>query len=54
MKAKKVGLEPDECYSIGHARKLPDFALEVVETSGGIDTLEAYRRLGFREVWFRA
>ena len=51
-KAKKAGLEPDECYSIGRAPKLPELALEVVETSGGIDKLEAYRRLGVREVWF--
>lgn len=51
-KAKKAGLEPDECYSIGHARKFPDLAIEVVETSGGVDKLEAYRRLGIREVWY--
>lgn len=51
-KAEEAGVEPDECYSVGHARKLPDFAIEVVETSGGIDKLEVYRRLGIREVWF--
>lgn len=31
-KAKRAGVEPDECYSVGHARKLPDLAIEVVET----------------------
>lgn len=51
-KAKRAGVEPDECYSVGHARKLPDLAIEVVQTSGGVDKLEAYRRLGIREVWY--
>lgn len=41
-KAKKAGVEPDECYSIGPIGKLPDFAIEVVHTSGGIDKLEVY------------
>jgi len=27
-------------------------AIEVVWTSGGIDKLEIYRKLGVREVWF--
>lgn len=52
VKAKKAGVEPDECYCVGKAKKLPDFAIEVVETSGGIDKLEVYRRLGIAEVWF--
>jgi len=46
------GLEPDECYLIGdQQRDLPDLAIEVVWTSGGIDKLEIYRRLGVPEVW---
>ncbi len=49
---KLAGLEPDECYLIGdQARDTPDLAIEVVWTSGGIDKLEIYRRLGVREVW---
>jgi Uma2 family endonuclease len=32
--------------------ELPDVAIEVVWTSGGIDKLEIYRRLGVSEVWF--
>jgi Uma2 family endonuclease len=32
-------------------RAIPDLAIEVVWTSGGIDKLEAYRRLAIREVW---
>lgn len=53
-KAKKRGLEPDECYvrdriALG-AR--PDLAIEVVLTSGGIDKLAVYAGLGVPEVWF--
>lgn len=52
--AKLAGLEPDECYFVDeHAEKeVPDIALEVVHTSGGVAKLEIYRRLGVREVWF--
>lgn len=46
------GLEPDECYVLGSARKnVPDLAIEVVWTSGGLHKLEIYRGLGIREVW---
>jgi Uma2 family endonuclease len=45
------GLEPDECYSIGRAGAVPDMAIEVVWTRGGLDKLEIYRQLGVREVW---
>ena len=51
---KNAGLEPDECYILGENQDLerPHLAIEVVWTSGGLDKLEAYRRLGVREVWF--
>ena len=49
---KAAGLEPDECYCVGKEKEFPDLAIEVVHTSGGIDKLEVYRRLGVREVWF--
>lgn len=46
-------LEPDECYSLTLGRPTsPDLAIEVVWTSGGIEKLEVYRRLGIQEVWF--
>ena len=48
---KQVGKEPDECYCIVTDKEIPDLAIEVVYTSGGVDTLEIYRRLGVREVW---
>jgi Uma2 family endonuclease len=51
---KLSGAEPDECYIVGadQSKELPDVAIEVVWTSGGIDKLEIYRRLGVGEVWF--
>jgi len=52
--AKESGAEPDECYIIGpdQRKEAPDLVIEVVWTSGGIDKLEIYRRLGIGEVWF--
>jgi Uma2 family endonuclease len=47
----KRGVEPDECYSIGPAGEVPDLAVEIVWTSGGLEKLEIYRRLSVREVW---
>ena len=48
----QTGTEPDESYCIGTDKEFPDLAIEVVVTSGGINRLELYRRLGVREVWF--
>ncbi|HUE90040.1 MAG TPA: Uma2 family endonuclease, partial [Vicinamibacterales bacterium] len=49
---RQSGREPDECYLVGdQTRDIPDLAIEVVWTSGGIDKLEIYRRLGVGEVW---
>jgi Uma2 family endonuclease len=49
---KKAGAEPDECYSIGEEKDIPDLVVEVIITSGSIDKLKTYRRLGVAEVWF--
>lgn len=51
-KREERGVEPDACYVFGAERRKrrPDLAIEVVWTSGGIDKLDAYRRLGAREV----
>lgn len=46
------GLEPDECYCFGALKEVPDIAIEIVVSSGGIDKLEVYRGLGIPEVWF--
>ena len=53
-RAKEAGLEPDECYVVGSVddSDRPDFAIEVVWTSGGVSKLEVYRALGVPEVWF--
>ncbi|XXS99896.1 Uma2 family endonuclease [Sorangium sp. So ce363] len=51
--ARSRGLEPDECYCVGGTLKeFPEFAIEVVLTSGGLDKLPVYSGLGVREVWF--
>jgi Uma2 family endonuclease len=46
------GLEPDASYCVGTRKELPDFAIEVVLTSGGLDKLRVYQGLGIAEVWF--
>ncbi|MES1205865.1 MAG: Uma2 family endonuclease [Pseudomonadota bacterium] len=52
QEARARGLEPDECYCIGHELgEAPDIALEVVVTSGGINKLAVYRGLSVKEVW---
>jgi Uma2 family endonuclease len=51
-KAEKAGVEPDECYCVGPAKKVPDLAIEVIHTSGDLSKLEIYRRLKVAEVWF--
>lgn len=53
-KAVERGVEADECYVFGAPRGAlrPDLAIEVVWTSGGLNKLDIYRKLGVREVWF--
>lgn len=48
--AKARGLEPDECYCVTTLKELPDFAIEVHLTSGGVDKLAIYKGLGVSEV----
>ena len=51
----EAAAEPDECYVVAadpKTKSSPDLAIEVVWTSGGIDKLEIYCRLGIDEVWF--
>ncbi|MCL1466796.1 Uma2 family endonuclease [Argonema galeatum] len=50
-KAEEKGLEPDESYSIGEFKEFPDFAIEVIVTSGSIALLEVYKGLEIPEVW---
>ncbi|NJM61813.1 MAG: Uma2 family endonuclease [Oscillatoriales cyanobacterium RU_3_3] len=52
MKALGGRKEPDESYCLETRKPIPDLAIEITVTSGGIDVLEIYRRVGVREVWF--
>jgi Uma2 family endonuclease len=52
MKELGARKEPDESYCLGTRKSVPDLVIEVTVTSGGIDTLEIYRRVGVGEVWF--
>jgi Uma2 family endonuclease len=43
---------PDESYSIGSRKKVPDIVIEIIVTSGTINRLELYKPLKVPEVWF--
>jgi Uma2 family endonuclease len=43
--------EPDESYNLNTKNPIPDLAIEVIFTSGGIDILQLYKRIGVPEVW---
>lgn len=47
-----VKREADKSYKLAPGRVRLDLAIEVVVTSGGINKLEAYKRLKIAEVWF--
>jgi Uma2 family endonuclease len=50
---RKRGAEPDECYIFGTGNaERPHLAIEVVWTSGRIDKLDIYRKLGVEELWY--
>ena len=49
---RRGGAEPDKSYCLGTEKDFPDLAIEVVITSGGLDRLAVYSRLGVPEVWF--
>jgi Uma2 family endonuclease len=52
-KEKSRAAEPDECYVFGTDKsERPHLAIEVVWTSGRIDKLAIYRKLGVAEVWY--
>jgi Uma2 family endonuclease len=48
----QVKREADKSYRLTAGKSRPDLAIEVVLTSGGINKLEAYKRLKVAEVWF--
>ena len=51
-KALGARSEPDESYNLETKKKFPDLVIEVIVTSGGIDKLVGYQRMGVTEVWF--
>ena len=54
-KREERGAEADECYVFGpepKRKRRPDLAIEVIWTSGGIDKLNVYCKLGVREGWY--
>lgn len=48
----QASAQADESYCFGGKTPIPDLAIEVVLTSGGIDKLKRYQALGVKEVWF--
>jgi Uma2 family endonuclease len=42
----------DDSYDIETEKTVPDIAIDVIIAGDGINTLELYKRLGIREVWF--
>ena len=47
------GVEPDECYVVGNVDdpERCDLAIEIIWSSGRLDKLDVYRKLGVKEVW---
>ena len=51
VRLKEAGAEPDDAWCIGSDKSLPDIALEIALSSGGIPKLKVYQRLEIPEVW---
>jgi Uma2 family endonuclease len=49
---KGSSTEPDLSYRFQSDSAMPDLAIEIVLSSGGIEKLPKYQRLGVAEVWF--
>ncbi len=52
QKDKSVDKEPDTSFCFGSLKQIPDLAVEVVFSSGSVDDLEKYQKLGVKEIWF--
>ncbi len=46
-----VGKEPDVSFAFNIDKDIPDLAIEVIFSSGGITDLDKYKILGVKEVW---
>ncbi|MGI0479672.1 Uma2 family endonuclease [Geminocystis sp. CENA526] len=49
---KLKGIEPDKSYCFNSPKEFPDLAIEIIITSGGINSLQIYKDLRVKEVWF--
>jgi Uma2 family endonuclease len=49
-KSKEVVKQPDESYCFDNEKDIPDLAIEVVFSSGGVKDLEKYKALNVKEV----
>jgi Uma2 family endonuclease len=52
QKDKSVGKEPDTSFCFNSLKQIPDLAVEVIFSSGSVEDLEKYQKLGVKEVWF--
>ena len=52
QKDKSVGKEPDTSFCFDSLKQIPDLAVEVIFSSGSVEDLEKYQKLGVKEVWF--
>lgn len=52
QKDKSVGKEPDTSFCFNSLKQVPNLAIEVVFSSGSVEDLEKYQKLGVKEVWF--
>ncbi len=50
--SRLVKREADKSYKLSPTSPRPDLVIEVVFSSGGVEKLEAYKRLKIDEVWF--
>ncbi len=51
VKAAQISLQPNESYSFGSPKKIPDLAIEVILTSDNTEKLKKYSLLSVPEVW---
>ncbi len=52
QKDKSVGKEPDTSFCFNNLKQIPDLAIEIVFSSGSVEDLDKYQKLGVKEVWF--
>lgn len=48
----QAGKEPDHSFAFDTDKSIPDLAVEVTYSSGGVADLEKYKYFGVKEVWF--